>query len=234
MSYHIWEPPWAEVSSSTENQFKFRDDVGNERMKAFGERVRPHAPLDGDPIDPELFTSVRNAVPTDVLTDLVFPKALCVSSRMKRVLERHDILDHRFHPTRIARPDGDPLDYWIFHWSGSIVPHIDFNRSTFVQTEILNRARPIPVEIGSAIEYEELRLRLLKDAQNHLWIIRASRATLVSGSFRGRDLMDPGLLIVTIPWGFIVSDRLLGALLNEGVTGVQFRPAMNLIAHDQA
>lgn len=232
MAYHHWGQPWPDVATGPEEQYTIVRDIptGDERLTAYQAMHARRSEFLGHTIDPGLFELAPKVEATDMLTKLVQPlRTLVISDRLKEILIRFDIFDHRLHPLRIRDDAGKVLKYWLLEWRDDVVEHIDFARSRFSKMDLFLRTPTVPFPLGSLSEYREWSSTINKGNPQSHWTIRADRVVCATKDWRGQDMFDLGSFSRILQRGPIISDRLLGALLDAGITGVQFSRADHIL-----
>jgi len=233
MAYHHWGQPWPDVATGPEEQYIVARDIptGDERLTAYQALLARRSGFLDRAIDPGLFELAPKAEVTDMLTKLVQPpRTMVISDRLKEILMGFDIFDHRLHPLQIRDDAGKVLKYWLLEWRDDVVEHVDFARSRFSKMDLFLRTPTVPLPLGSLSEYQERLRTINKEAPQSHWTIRADRIVFATMDWRGQDMFDLGSLSRIVQRGPIISDRLLGALLDAGITGVQFSRADHIIA----
>jgi len=232
MAFHHWVAPWPDVATEPEDQYIIARDIsdGDVRLEAYKAMSNKRNGFLEQPVAPDLFELAPGASPTDMLTKLVQPyRTMVISDRLKSIVEHFDIFEHRLHPLRIRHGDGPSLNYWMLEWRDDVIKYVDFARSRFTKTDLFQLAASVDLPIGSLAEYQEQVKAINKEAPASYWTIRGKMVVFASNDWPGQDMFDLGALNSIVQRGPIISDRLLGALLEAGITGVQFSRADRIV-----
>jgi hypothetical protein len=225
MALHHWVAPWPDVATEPEDQYIIASGIpaDDKRLVAYKAMLRKRNEFLEHTVDADLFELAQGASPTDMLTKLVQPyRTMVVSDRLKNILGHFDLFDHRLHPLRIRHGEGHTLNYWMLEWRDDVIEYIDFARSSFSKVDMFLRAATVALPIRSLAEYREQQIAINKEALGSFWTIRGDMLVFAKNDWTGQDMFDLGSLNPIMQQGPIISDRLLGALLDAGIIGVQF------------
>jgi hypothetical protein len=220
------------MATEPEDQYILARDIsdGDLRLDAYKAMSTRRGQFLDQAIAPDLFEFAPSASPTDMLTKLVQPhRTMVISDRLKIILGQFNIFEHRLHPLRISHGDGHSLNYWMLEWREDVITYVDFARSRFTKMDLFRRAASVDLPIRSLAEYQEQLIAINKEAPASYWTIRGELIVFATNDRPGRDMFDLGALNPIVQRGPIISDRLLGALLEAGITGVQFSRADGIV-----
>ncbi len=150
----------------------------------------------------------HNAIPTNFLDRSSITKGIIVDSKLKGIIENHNLPPHKFQPIKTTY-HGKELEYYWFTFVSNTRRYIDFSRSKFKIIAISNFKELGELELTS-IEFKNSISNGL--SFEHSIVIKS---IYLNGNFPQYDIID----LDKITPGIFVSDRLLSNLKEAGMTG---------------
>lgn len=146
-----------------------------------------------------------------------------VSENAKKVLEKYNLCRHRFYPLGLYIRKVKH-DYYLFKEVSDYSEYVDYQRSTFTEYDISKDKRyaQIAVESKSDLLAKKKIIKEEKNLSNTVW-----GETIVMNKEFDRDL--DFFVIRWLDSSTYVSERLMNAILESGLTGWEFIPATNLV-----
>ncbi|MDI9865294.1 hypothetical protein QM480_13220 [Flectobacillus sp. DC10W] len=191
-------------SSEVENFFNRDFNLGN--LPDFEVR------LDGIILD-------KNVRVTDFIGIGALLKGVCISDRVKKILEEYNLPNHRFYPVTFHQPSKiekkiEVIEgYWLLHFELEFGKNVDFEKSEFVNDILLlGKSDPsLIIRVNSLEEYKAVRLSTKKG-------LVATKLVLKSSFDTSLDVWATRFLTVG---GSYFSSRLIKRLKKEKITGFE-------------
>jgi hypothetical protein len=203
---------------------RFRADISEARKDAFYDALSSRLGIPDLPIEPDLFRLKARSKATDVLSNAFGGGSLVVNERVKQILDRFDIMEHRWGPITVEHGHGPILQYWWMRWTGDEESKLVFEASDMVEYDIASDEIKGPLALR---DYAELESKFAEqDAIEPCgsMSIKATRMVLRAADLDSRDMFSLGRLSPEL----YVSEALASELLAEQVSGVILSPATNL------
>ncbi|MFY7826844.1 MAG: hypothetical protein ACOVQ4_06950 [Flectobacillus sp.] len=200
-------------SSEVENFFNRDFNLGN--LPDFEVR------LDGIILD-------KNVRVTDFIGIGSLLKGVCISDRVKKILEEYNLPNHRFYPVTFHQPSKVEKKieliegYWLLHFELEFGENVDFEKSEFVRDVLQFYTTDLSqiIRVNSLEEYEAILLSTKK-------ALLATKLVLKSSFDTSLDVWDTNYLTGVNSY---FSSRLVKRLKKEKITGFEvFEPKTKLV-----
>lgn len=200
-------------SSEVENFFNRDFNLGN--LPDFEVR------LDGLILD-------KNVRVTDFISIGSLLKGVCISDRVKKILEEYNLPNHRFYPVTFHQPSKVEKKieliegYWLLHFELEFGKNVDFEKSEFVRDVLQFYTTDLSqiIRVNSLEEYEAILLSTKK-------ALLATKLVLKSSFDTSLDVWDTNYLTGVNSY---FSSRLIKRLKKEKFTGFDvFEPKSKLV-----
>jgi hypothetical protein len=154
----------------------------------------------------------ENANPTSLLRSLSGFYGLTVDSALKNVLIRFNLPPSKFYPVNVMYHN-KYLEYYWFHFVGSLLDYIDFHETTFELFEKSPFKVLKQIKLSSAMELHGLQEELTFERAIRLKALR------LTSNFPRYDIIS---LWNIVPL-FLVSEKLKTTLERSGLNGFTFK-----------
>ena len=170
----------------------------------------------------------KNVRVTDFIGIDSLLKGVCISDRVKKILEEYNLPNHRFYPVTFHQPSKVEkkieliAGYWLLHFELEFGKNVDFEKSEFVNDLFLLYAKDSSqiIRVNSLEEYKAVRLSTKKG-------LVATKLVLKSSFDISLDVWSTRFLTVG---GSYFSSRLIKRLKKEKITGFEvFEPKTKLV-----
>lgn len=162
---------------------------------------------------------------TDILSNAILTNTgFLVSEKLKNILIGYNLMAHRFYDATIYHKKIFHQYYWLHFKTDPPVSKIDFVNSTF--TIILNYAHKVGnVEIQSFEDYLTKNNNIKKDNPGKTLSIWAEKICFNQNFEQNLDFFKIGVF----DNNFYISERLKNTIEANKISGIEIKPAYNLI-----
>ena len=172
--------------------------------------------------DLDYFVVHGKAKLTDLLSVSTVDGGFLISPRFKILLEKFNVVNHRFYSGRLLYKKEFHNFYWL-HIISNFTSFVDYPKSTFfVYQNYTHNLGYVPIE--SEDDFKIKKAKLKKDNPDKTITIWAEKIRLNNNFNKSIDLFTIG----TFDRHYYVSDRLKKAIENEKITGCNIQSADNL------
>jgi hypothetical protein len=160
-----------------------------------------------------LFALQPGAILTDVLSQAaISANGLLISQRLKVLLDKFQLMPHKFYRTAIVTMEGQKIYYWLHFVDNSYKDKIDYDRSVFYWTK--STFKKDIIKLASYDEYLEL-----KKQNGILWGVKAEKIELNQFFDKHLDMFS----CLPFDLGIYISAKLYDVLLQEKITGINIK-----------
>ncbi len=168
----------------------------------------------------------REAAITDVISVSISADGMMVSKRLKELLEKFNLGDHRFYPVTIVDPNTkrEYVYFWLhFIFDETRQDYIDFPNSTFVLEEILDGERTLKGErsFDNVADYTQF----IHD-RHEQWLENSDTVPYTEVKIKHLQLKRPTPDIIgfgRVDGDLYCTRPLREALERNGITGISFK-----------
>lgn len=203
---------------------QFRAGISEARKDSFYDALSSRSGIPDLPIAPDLFTLKARSKVTDVLSNAFGGESLVVNERVKSILDRFNIMEHRWDPITVEHGQGPKLHYWWMRWTGDEESKLVFEASDLVEYDIASDEIKGPVMLRDHAALEAKFNEQDTIEPGGFLSIKATRIVLKVNELGSRDMFSLGRLSSEL----YLSEALAAELLAEQVSGVLLSPASNL------
>lgn len=161
----------------------------------------------------------KNANLTDVLSAAMISYGFIVNNKVKNILEQFNLPPHIFYSATVEHNGKFYDNYFWFFFTGDILDFIDYDRTKFYITDMVDNKIEDCKNINSVISFKNLKEILPDDRDINSDLIFLKKSTL--------DNYD----LIKIPFGnyrSYVSEKLFNKL-NIDITGFSFSEVQNIL-----
>jgi hypothetical protein len=160
-----------------------------------------------------LFVLQPGAKLTDVLSQAaISANGLLISHRFKVLLDKFQLMQHKFYRTTIITTESQEIYYWLHFVDTSYKNKIDYEQSVFYWTK--STFKKDIIKLASYDEYLEL-----KKQNGILWGVKAEKIKLDQSFDKPLDMFS----CLPFDLGIYISAKLYDALLEQKITGINIQ-----------
>lgn len=157
---------------------------------------------------------------TDVMSSDLCVNGFILSSRMKLLLEEHNLDTHRFYPVKIKRNGEWITNYYYFHSASNLPQFVDYEKSKFYVGTLLG---DVKYELDNISSFDDLiKKNILADKGE---LIEAKYLYLNSSFPFHLDLFR----INAFNFSTFISGRLKDKMKEQNITGIDIYEARNFL-----